>query len=89
MVDSSPSGPGSTSPTTSVPAGFGRILRDEAGNVIGIELNEGDNTDSHDTEETIEDLDPEVDETVMGRWAASLGQKNDIGQKCPGLLEGQ
>lgn len=74
-----------------LPAGHGRIIRDVSGNVIGVELPEEDEGEAGDeVEETMDDLEPEADGSVMGRWAASLGQHNEVaGEKPAGLLEGE
>ncbi|KAF6765051.1 ribosome biogenesis protein Nop16 [Ephemerocybe angulata] len=75
-----------------VPRGHGRIIRDESGNVIGIELNEEDEEEDAESdmeaEQTMEDLAAAVDDSVMGKWATSLGQQNEVaGEKTAGLLE--
>jgi nucleolar protein 16 len=73
-----------------LPAGHGRIIRDVSGNVIGVELPEEDEEAGDEVEETMDDLEPEADGSVMGRWAASLGQHNEVaGEKPTGLLEGE
>lgn len=80
----------SSSSAKRLPAGYGRIIRDEAGNVIGVELpDEEDEEAREEVAETMDDLEPEVDESVMDRWAGSLGQHNEVGGEKPGgLLEG-
>ena len=89
-VDAQPI-PSSSSSSIPVPAGYGRILRDEAGNVVGVELADDEDVNDVDVEETMEDLEPEVEESVMDRWAGNLGPKNanGLGERSAGLLEGE
>lgn len=63
----------------SIPKGYGKILRDEAGNVIGVELaeDEGDDQDGADNEENgdvdMEMLEPQVPQKILGKWVTELG----------------
>ena len=83
----------SGSSKSAVRPGYGRIIRDEAGNVIGVELHEED--EEHDStengqEKTMEDMEPEVEERILDKWATNLGQKNVVtGEKAAGVLEGE
>lgn len=79
----------SSSSAKRLPPGRGRILRDALGNVVGVELPEEDEEEREEVAETMDDLEPEVDESVMDRWAGTLGQHNEAaGEKSGGLLEG-
>lgn len=81
------------SSSKSIPTGHGRIIRDEAGNVIGVELNEEDEIEANtegDAECTMEELEPGVDAIVLDKWATSLGGRNEVaGEKNTALLEGE
>lgn len=79
------------SPTTEgakyLPKGFGRIIRDEAGNVIGVELPEEEDRQAIETEdETMESLEPEISDEVRSRWTCH--SSGDVGQNAVGLVEG-
>ncbi|TFK29784.1 hypothetical protein FA15DRAFT_663049 [Coprinopsis marcescibilis] len=67
---------------SSIPKGFGRIIRDETGKVIGVEI-EDDAMEAED--ETMEDLEPQLDGRVCGQWTTGFG-KSDIGEKAVGLV---
>ncbi|KAJ3534599.1 hypothetical protein NMY22_g6860 [Coprinellus aureogranulatus] len=84
--DLNPSAPGGTSA-----GGTWSHHRDESGNVIGVELPEEEDEEAREeVEETMDDLEPEADESVMDRWAGSLGQRNEVGgEKHTGVLEGE
>ncbi|KAH6918736.1 ribosome biogenesis protein Nop16 [Coprinopsis sp. MPI-PUGE-AT-0042] len=77
-----PTGEGSKS----LPKGFGRIVRDEAGNVIGVELPEEEDREAIETDdETMESLEPEISEDVLSRWTCHNSE--DVGQNAVGLVE--
>ncbi|CAA7267916.1 unnamed protein product [Cyclocybe aegerita] len=75
----------SSPPNTSVPSGFGRIVRDEAGNVIGIEMNEEEDPQEEAMETDDFDLDgvdSHIDEDVRQRWAKGFpGNTSKNGQE--------
>ncbi|KAG6832692.1 hypothetical protein H0H92_012264 [Tricholoma furcatifolium] len=53
-------------------AGFGRIIRDEAGNVVGVELpNEEEEAEVDQRDEEM--VEPEVDTAVLVPWVTDLG----------------
>ncbi|SJL04527.1 uncharacterized protein ARMOST_07894 [Armillaria ostoyae] len=60
-----------------LPQGYGRIIRDDAGNVLRVELpeqdQEGDNTNSPGRDIDMETLEPDVDQKVLQKWVADLG----------------
>lgn len=66
--------PQSASVDRSIPTGYGKIIRDEAGNVLRIELavEEEKNMEGR-REATIEELAPEVSENIMEKWVTGLG----------------
>ncbi|KAF8894460.1 ribosome biogenesis protein Nop16 [Infundibulicybe gibba] len=64
---SEPEAPRSGSLTLdNIPRGYGKIIRDESGSVIRIEI----------ADEDEEDLSPGVDEHILGKWATHLGGEN-------------
>lgn len=70
-----------------IPIGHGRIIRDEAGNVLRIELAEGEAEQQHrkeDKDMDMEELEPEVDNLVWDKWVTELGggeKGNGVGGK--------
>jgi hypothetical protein len=60
-------------PISSLPKGYGKIIRDDAGNVLRIELAEGEQERGDDREMDMEELEPEVDGKVLGKWVTELG----------------
>jgi hypothetical protein len=70
----------------SVPTGFGRIIRDAAGNIVGVEMNEEETAEEQPQPIDLEqDLDSRVDQSVREKWATdfsrstapSMGPKNE------------
>ncbi|KAK0448288.1 ribosome biogenesis protein Nop16 [Desarmillaria tabescens] len=65
------------SASTKLPQGYGRIIRDDAGNVLRVELpeqdQEGDNPNSPGRDIDMETLEPDVDQKVLQKWVADLG----------------
>jgi hypothetical protein len=56
-----------------IPSGFGRILRDDTGNIIGFEASKTEERSSLEVAEVEGlQLDADVDQTVHQRWAAAL-----------------
>jgi nucleolar protein 16 len=61
---------------SSIPKGFGRIIRDETGQVLHIEMAEGED------EESLPDIVPDMealqrlDEAVLEKWTKALGSTN-------------
>lgn len=55
--------------------GYGRIIRDEAGNVIDIELPDDEADDAKDAPQdiTMEDLEPPIDESTKEKWVSGMG----------------
>ncbi|KAJ7724060.1 ribosome biogenesis protein Nop16 [Mycena maculata] len=64
-----------SNPTRPIPKGHGRIIRDEAGNVLRVELAEEDEEMPEDDgrEKTMEELGPEVEASVRQKWVTGLG----------------
>lgn len=62
-----------------IPPGFGRIVRDEAGKVISIEVNEEDQTsvNGKDIEMNMEQLEPSVDVDALSKWTIGGIHKQD------------
>ncbi|KAK1218257.1 Nucleolar protein 16 [Marasmius sp. AFHP31] len=65
---------------TSIPKGYGRIVRDEAGRVIRIELpDEEQNNEENlveDVEVDMEQSAPDLEESVRERWVEGLGAQS-------------
>jgi N-acetylglucosamine-1-phosphate uridyltransferase (contains nucleotidyltransferase and I-patch acetyltransferase domains) len=61
--------------TTIIPKGYGKIIRDDDGNVVRIELAEGEEEEGmdEDREMDMEELEPEGDEKVLDKWVVELG----------------
>ncbi|KAG6820562.1 hypothetical protein H0H93_015082 [Arthromyces matolae] len=60
-------------PVKPIRNGFGRIIRDDAGNVLRIELPEEDNETQTEKRQDEALPEPEVDGTVLGHWVTDLG----------------
>ncbi|KAK0210345.1 ribosome biogenesis protein Nop16, partial [Desarmillaria ectypa] len=58
-----------------LPQGYGRIIRDDGGNVLRVELpeQEGNNPNSPGRDIDMETLEPDVDQKVLQKWVADLG----------------
>lgn len=70
---SSSSGPSTAA--SNVPSGFGRIIRDAEGNVLGIEMNEDEAEQPQSEEMDMEqDLNSRMDETVREKWATDFSR---------------
>lgn len=72
----------STSPSVDisgkdVPSGFGRIIRNAAGSVVGVELNEAESQAVVNVED-IDDVDSRIDPEVRRQWASG-STKGGIG----------
>ncbi|KAF8969908.1 ribosome biogenesis protein Nop16 [Flammula alnicola] len=69
----SSSTPNNASP--SVPSGFGRILRDAAGNILGFEMNEEQTPEEQpETADMEEDLESRMDQDVREKWATDFSR---------------
>ncbi|GLB35108.1 putative ribosome biogenesis protein Nop16 [Lyophyllum shimeji] len=60
-----------------VPKGFGKIIRDESGNVLRIELPEDDEAPAEELE-AMEMAEPDVDEAVLRPWVTDLGRSEKV-----------
>lgn len=60
---------------STIPRGFGRIIRDEFGNVIRIDLPEAE--EIQDSEQTTELPEADVDEKTMDDWVGCLNKIHD------------
>ncbi|KAF9049373.1 hypothetical protein BDZ89DRAFT_978328 [Hymenopellis radicata] len=66
----------STLSSTILPKGKGRIIRDEAGNILRVQLAEEDQGDSRqapDGDLDMEMLEPDLDESAIDKWVTDLG----------------
>jgi len=73
--------PLSSSEITHIPKGFGKIIRDEEGNVLRVEMAEELEKDSASAvEEDMETLTPEVDSGLMEKWVTEMGDGNAQGK---------
>lgn len=70
---SAPQAPSVPYTPSEIPRGYGRIIRDESGNVLGIEMSETDTTNSQNSDQGQRDLNPPIDEMLLARWAVNLG----------------
>lgn len=82
-----PSGDASTS--APLRKGYGRIIRDEAGNVINIELPDDEADDAKDAPQdiTMEDLGPLIDESTKEKWVSGMGGR--LEGNGPSVVEGE
>ena len=71
----------------SLPKGFGRIIRDETGKVIGVELPEEENQLAIEADKTMESLEPDMSDEVRNLWTCHKNE--NIGQSVLGLVEGK
>ncbi|KAF8163153.1 ribosome biogenesis protein Nop16 [Crassisporium funariophilum] len=55
-----------------IPSGFGRIIRDEAGNISGFQLNQAEEQRKDPEPADMEVLEPETDANVRQRWVVDL-----------------
>ncbi|KAF8078104.1 ribosome biogenesis protein Nop16 [Lyophyllum atratum] len=56
-----------------IPKGFGKIIRDEAGNVLRIEMPEEDDAPPFEKPEDMEMAEPGVDDSVLRPWVIDMG----------------
>ncbi|KAJ3789908.1 ribosome biogenesis protein Nop16 [Lentinula aff. detonsa] len=73
FIDST--GPSTAASKSSIPKGHGRIIRDAVGNVMRIVLPEEDEIEAlpADGDIDMEQLEPQLDETVRKTWVSDLG----------------
>jgi len=76
-----------------IPSGFGRILRDDAGNIIGFEANETEEERPGLEVAEVEGLQPDTDvnQAVHQRWVTNLSSScaTRIDLQGKGVLEGE
>jgi len=58
-----------------VPSGFGRIIRNAAGSVVAVELNETEPKEAVDVED-IDNVDSRIDPEVRRQWASGFAKGN-------------
>jgi hypothetical protein len=64
----------SVSKDGSIPEGFGRIIRDQVGNILHIEMAEGEDEELQTTlVQDMEVLAPKVDNAILERWSTNFG----------------
>ncbi|OAX40043.1 hypothetical protein K503DRAFT_768956 [Rhizopogon vinicolor AM-OR11-026] len=70
------------SSTSSIPSGFGRIIRDASGNVMSIDLPQSEEIQQHGVQHT-QLPEPDVDERAMKDWVGGLNKigQNDLDQE--------
>jgi len=86
-------------PTTipPVPSGFGRIIRDAAGNVLGVEMNEKQEDESKDAvtfpqdDVVMDDVESRIDRGVRQRWATDFSRStaSHFGAKDDKLVQSE
>jgi nucleolar protein 16 len=60
--------------SASIPKGFGRITRDEAGQILHIEMAEGEDEECHpDIVPDMGALGLDVDDVVLEKWTTTMG----------------
>jgi len=69
-----------------IPKGHGRIIRDESGNVVGVELAEEDE-DQEPSDENMETLIPEISDAVRGKWINALGGEQNENRSDGSLVK--
>ena len=75
-----------------IPSGFGRILRDDTGNIISFEASKTEERPSLEVSEMEGlQLDADVDQAVHQRWAATLSSSDSarIDAKGKRVLKGE
>jgi len=68
----------STNTAAPIPKGYGKIIRDADGNIIDVELAEGEDVEQNlddSREMDMEELSPAVNEKVFEKWVTELGAK--------------
>ncbi|KAJ7168233.1 ribosome biogenesis protein Nop16 [Mycena crocata] len=73
-----PSTSSQPNPAPPIPKGHGRIIRDEDGNVLRIELGEEDEEMPEDDaqEKDMKEIGPQVDANIVQKWVTGLGGGN-------------
>ncbi|TFK42734.1 ribosome biogenesis protein Nop16 [Crucibulum laeve] len=64
-----------TSSDGAIPKGFGKIIRDEAGNILRVEIPEVSGEGDADRDAEMQGLETEVDECVHNTWVSRLGKQ--------------
>jgi nucleolar protein 16 len=72
-----------------MPIGFGRIIRDDAGSIIGVELND-DKPDVQVDPEDVDDVDSRIDPDVRRKWVQDFTQcATGIAPQKSSLIKGE
>ncbi|KAG5645912.1 hypothetical protein DXG03_005059 [Asterophora parasitica] len=58
---------------TQTPKGFGKIIRDEAGNVLRIEMPDDEDEAPTENPQDMEMAEPDVESAVLGTWVTDMG----------------
>lgn len=70
----STSQPEGSASSSTIPKGFGKIIRDESGNILRIEMAEGEEEEPQDEKtQDMEMQEPDVPGAVFGQWVTDLG----------------
>jgi nucleolar protein 16 len=75
-------------PEKGIPSGFGRIIRDAAGSVVGVELNEK-GPEAKVNVEDIDDVDSRIDPEVRRQWVSEFTKGNVAIRSNEGVLNGE
>lgn len=82
----------STTVDQTIPVGFGKIIRDEAGNFLHVELNDKEEESAATNANSTEMKNIQVDNDITTRWVTALGghQKDiTVSEKGGQLLESE
>lgn len=75
---------------TSIPRGHGRIIRDECGNVLRVELapeDEAEQAEQDPMELDMEQLEPQLDKGVAQQWVHGLGHNGGANDKSKNVVK--
>lgn len=82
----------STTVNRTIPVGFGKIIRDEAGNILHVELNDKEEESAAANANPPDMQDIQVDNGITTRWVTDLGGQQKgivVSEKGGQLLESE